>query len=75
MHEYEKKLGEMYHNLIENVFKKPEGKKLRNINDDEEKQIVEIIRCLRREYDLGEGLRKYSYLNTTTTTEANKEEE
>jgi len=50
--EYEKKLGQSLNNVRQKVLKKYEGKKLEEIEDEEDRKIVEIIRNLDKEYKI-----------------------
>ena len=49
--EYEKKLGEKLNNIRMKKIKQYEGIELKEIEDEEDRQIVEIIRRLDREYN------------------------
>ncbi len=54
--EEEKKLGQTLY-IIRKKMKKYEGQEITNILDEEDKQILEIINRLDREYGLGESLK------------------
>jgi hypothetical protein len=54
---YEKNLGQKLDTIRQNVLKKYEGKKLEEIENEEDRRIVEIIKELGREYGLGPYLK------------------
>lgn len=56
--EYEKKLGQKLNNLKNNRIKKYDGKKVEEIESEEDRQIVEIVRRLDEEYGLDAKTKK-----------------
>ena len=55
--EYEKKLGKRLNNVRQNILKKYEGKEIEEIEDEEDRKIVETIRTLDKEYGMKADLK------------------